>query len=41
MKADEADVMLKAMTVAINRGVSDLLGSGEVSGEEMIKTGGD
>ena len=41
VKADEADVMLKAMTVAINRGVSDLLGSGEVSGEEMIKTGGD
>lgn len=38
--ADEADVMLKAQTVAINRGVSDLLGSGEVSGEEMIKVSG-
>ena len=36
-KADEADVMLKAQTVAINRGVSDLLGSGEVSAEEMRK----
>lgn len=39
--ADEADVMLKAQTVAINRGVSDLLGSGEVSGEEMMRSGGD
>ena len=39
--AVEADVMLKAQTVAINRGVSDLLGSGEVSGEEMMKSGGD
>jgi len=38
--ADEADVMLKAQTVAINRGVSDLLGSGEVSGEEMMKVSG-
>ena len=42
VRADEADVMLKAQTVAINRGVSDLLGSGEVSGEEMMKlSGGD
>ena len=35
--AAEEDVMLKAQTVAINRGISDLLGSGEVSGEEMLK----
>jgi hypothetical protein len=40
VQADEADVMLKAQTVAINRGVSDLLGSGEVSGEEMMKVSG-
>ena len=39
-RADEADIMLKAQTVAINRGVSDLLGSGEVSGEEMNKASG-
>ena len=36
-KADEADIMLKAQTVAINRGISDLLGSGEVSADEMLK----
>ena len=33
--ANEQNVMLKAQTVAINRGISDLLGSGEVSSEEM------
>lgn len=35
--ADEADVMLKAQSVAINRGVSDLLGSGEVSADELLR----
>lgn len=39
VKADEADVMLKAQTVALNRGISDLLGSGEVSADEMLKVG--
>lgn len=32
---DEADIILKAQTVAFNRAVSDLLGSGEVSADEM------
>ena len=35
VQADEANVMLKAQTVAINRGISDLLGSGDVSAEEV------
>ncbi len=34
-EADEKNVMLKAQTVGINRGISDLLGAGEVSAEEM------
>ncbi|RLJ04130.1 MAG: hypothetical protein DRP18_05095 [Candidatus Aenigmatarchaeota archaeon] len=33
-EADEADVLMKAETVAINRVISDILGSGEVSEEE-------
>lgn len=33
--ADEKNVMLKAQTVGINRGISDLLGAGEVSAEEL------
>jgi hypothetical protein len=33
--ADETNVMLKAQTVGINRGISDLLGAGEVSAEEV------
>jgi hypothetical protein len=33
--ADETNIMLKAQTVGINRGISDLLGAGEVSAEEM------
>jgi len=32
---DEADIMLKAQTVAFNRAISDLLGGGEVSAEEV------
>jgi len=43
VQADEANVMLKAQTVAINRGISDLLGSGDVSAEEIetnIEDGG-
>jgi hypothetical protein len=35
IEPDEADIMLKAQTVAFNRAVSDLLGSGEVSVEEL------
>jgi len=31
----EKDIMLKAQTVAFNRAISDLLGSGEVSAEEL------
>ena len=33
-EANEGNVLMKAITVAINRGISDILGSGEVSGEE-------
>lgn len=33
-EADEENVMMKAQTVAVNRAISDILGSGEVSGEE-------
>ena len=33
-EADEADVLMKAETVAINRVISDILGCGEVSEEE-------
>jgi len=32
--ADEENVLMKAQTVAVNRAISDILGSGEVSGEE-------
>lgn len=35
-EADEANVLMKAETVGINRAISDILGSGEVSGEETI-----
>jgi hypothetical protein len=34
-KADEENVLMKAETVALNRAISDMLGSGEVSAEEM------
>lgn len=34
--ADEENVLMKAQTVAVNRAISDILGSGEVSGEESI-----
>jgi len=34
-QADEEDVLMKAETVALNRAISDLLGSGECSAEEM------
>ena len=37
VEADEKNVMLKAQTVGINRGISDLLGAGEVSAEEMAR----
>ena len=33
-EADEENVLMKAQTVAVNRAISDILGSGEVSGEE-------
>ena len=33
-EADEANVLMKAETVSINRAISDILGSGEVSSEE-------
>jgi len=32
----EEDIVLMAQTVGINRGISDMVGGGEVSGEEMI-----
>jgi len=35
--ANEGNVLMKAITVAINRGISDILGCGEVSGEEEIE----
>lgn len=35
VKASEEDIMLKAQTVAFNRAISDLLGGGEVSAEEL------
>lgn len=34
----EPDIMLTAQTVGINRAISDMVGSGEVSGEEMLDT---
>lgn len=37
VEANEEDVMMKAETVAINRTISDMLGGGEVSAEEMEK----
>ena len=33
-EANKGNVLMKAITVALNRGISDILGSGEVSGEE-------
>ena len=33
--ADEENVFMKAETVALNRAISDILGSGEVSAEEV------
>jgi len=36
----ENDIMLTAQTVAINRAVSDLVGGGEVSAEEMLQSSG-
>ncbi|MCK4308117.1 hypothetical protein KAW50_07840 [candidate division WOR-3 bacterium] len=33
-EAKEENVLMKAQTVAVNRAISDILGSGEVSGEE-------
>ena len=33
-EANKGNVLMKAVTVALNRGISDILGSGEVSGEE-------
>jgi len=33
-EASEENVLMKAQTVAVNRAISDILGSGEVSGEE-------
>ena len=33
-EADEENIIMKAQTVAVNRAISDILGSGEVSGEE-------
>lgn len=33
-EANEENVLMKAQTVAVNRAISDILGSGEVSGEE-------
>jgi hypothetical protein len=38
---EEADIMMKAQTVAFNRVVSDLLGSGEVSADEIKDRGED
>ncbi len=33
--ANEEDVIMKSETVAINRGIDDILGGGEVSAEEL------
>jgi hypothetical protein len=35
VKANEEDVIMKSETVALNRAISDLLGSGEVSADEL------
>lgn len=32
---DEGDILMTATTVAVNRGITDILGGGEVSGEEV------
>jgi len=37
IEPNEANIMMKAQTIAFNRAISDLLGSGEVSADEMVE----